>query len=165
MAFFLFDVQFILFLFCAMNRWVLSLVPAPLTTSLVSTLLTTFAYITRSLGGKGGYGGGARVGWVGLRQGLIRTCCPMACTPFGATQWRSATRGCPVARPTGLLAAPGPCGGTRGREMPPSRYVWRRCGQGTGGHWRGGGGGGLSWRRSALGPAGGGYLDLLVPPR
>ena len=75
-------------------------------------------------------GAGGALGWVGLGQGLIRTRCPTACAPFGATQWGSAIRGCPVARPTGLLTAPEPRGGTRGREMPPSRYVWRAYGQG-----------------------------------
>ena len=46
--------------------------------------------------------------------------------------------GCPVARPAGLMTAPVPRGGTRGREMPPCLCVWGAraacaCGAGVGG--------------------------------
>ena len=48
------------------------------------------------------------LGWVGLGQGLIRTRCPSVGALFSATRWGYATRGCPVARPTGRWTAPKP---------------------------------------------------------
>ena len=63
-------------------------------------------------------------GWVGLgwvkaspgRQPTVRTAFP------AGPDW-AAIPGCPVTRPTGLLTAPRPRSGARGREMPPSLCV------------------------------------------
>ena len=66
-------------------------------------------------------GGG---GWVGLGQGLIRTSGTTDIALLCASQLVRRVHGCPVSRPTGLMTAPVPCGGTRGREMPPCLCVW-----------------------------------------
>ena len=66
-------------------------------------------------------GGG---GWVGLGQGLIRTSGTTDIALPCASQLVRRVHGCPVSRPTGLMTAPVPRGGTRGREMPPCLCVW-----------------------------------------
>ena len=73
-------------------------------------------------------------GWVGLAQGLIRTSGTTDVTLLCASQLVRLVHGCPVSRPTGLMTAPVPRGGTRGREMPPCLCVWgARLGGGGGG--------------------------------
>ena len=59
------------------------------------------------------------LGWVGLGQGLIRSPQPPVCALTRASPLGRGNRGCPVSRPSGLLTAPVPRGGTREREMPP----------------------------------------------
>ena len=81
-------------------------------------------------------GGGG--GWVGLGQGLIRTSGTMDVALPCASLLVRRVLGCPVARPAGLMTAPVPRGGTRGREMPPCLCVWGAraacaCGAGAGG--------------------------------
>ena len=63
-------------------------------------------------------------GWVGLGQGLIRTSGTTDIALPCASQLVRRVHGCPVSRPTGLMTAPVPRGGTRGREMPPCLCVW-----------------------------------------
>ena len=63
-------------------------------------------------------------GWVGLGQGLIRTSGTIDIALPCASQLVRRVHGCPVSRPTGLMTAPVPRGGTRGREMPPCLCVW-----------------------------------------
>ena len=72
------------------------------------------------------------LGWVKASPGRLPTV--RAAFPAGP-DW-AAVPGCPVTRPTGLLTAPRPRGGARGREMPPCLCVCALvC-------LRGGGGGG-----------------------
>ena len=66
-----------------------------------------------------GQGGG--VG--GLGRGLFRTPGPAVCARTCATRLGRTIRGCPVTRAAGLLTAPVPRGGTRGRGMPPCLCV------------------------------------------
>ena len=68
--------------------------------------------------------GGGDGGWVGLGQGLIRTSGTTDIALPCASQLVRRVHGCPVSRPTGLMTAPVPRGGTRGREMPPCLCVW-----------------------------------------
>ena len=63
--------------------------------------------------------GGVGLGWVKASPGRLPTV--RAAFPAGP-DW-AAVPGCPVTRPTGLLTAPRPCGGARGREMPPCLCV------------------------------------------
>ena len=67
----------------------------------------------------GPLGGGAGLGWVKASPGRLPTV--RAAFPAGP-DW-AALPGCPVTRPTGLLTAPRPRGGARGREMPPCLCV------------------------------------------
>ena len=63
-------------------------------------------------------------GWVGL--GLVKASpgrLPTVRAAFPAGPDWAAVPGCPVTRPTGLLTAPRPRGGARGREMPPCLCV------------------------------------------
>ena len=64
-------------------------------------------------------GGGVGLGWVKASPGRLPTV--RAAFPAGP-DW-AAVPGCPVTRPTGLLTAPRPRGGARGREMPPCLCV------------------------------------------
>ena len=64
-------------------------------------------------------GGWVGLGWVKASPGRLPTV--RAAFPAGP-DW-AAVPGCPVTRPTGLLTAPRPRGGTRGREMPPCLCV------------------------------------------
>ena len=59
------------------------------------------------------------LGWVKASPGRLPTV--RAAFPAGP-DW-AAVPGCPVTRPTGLLTAPRPRGGARGREMPPCLCV------------------------------------------
>ena len=70
------------------------------------------------------FGCGGGLGWVGLGQGLIRTSGTTDIALPCASQLVRRVHGCPVSRPTGLMTAPVPRGGTRGREMPPCLCVW-----------------------------------------
>ena len=63
--------------------------------------------------------GGVGLGWVKASPGRLPTV--RAAFPAGP-DW-AAVPGCPVTRPTGLLTAPRPRGGARGREMPPCLCV------------------------------------------
>ena len=89
----------------------------------------------------GGGGGGVGLDWVGsrphpdLRDHGRRPSLRVATGPVGSRL--------SVTRPTGLMTAPMPRGGTRGREMPPFLCVWgaRAGGLGRAG-WGGGGGAG-----------------------
>ena len=72
---------------------------------------------------RGGFFGDG-VGWVGLGQGLIRTSGTTDIALPCASQLVRRVHGCPVSRPTGLMTAPVPRGGTRRREMPPCLCVW-----------------------------------------
>ena len=75
--------------------------------------------------------GGVGLGWVKASPGRL----PTVRAAFPAGPDRAAVPGCPVTRPTGLLTAPRPRGGARGREMPPCLCVCALvC------LWRGGGG-------------------------
>ena len=76
------------------------------------------APVCASAGERGG------VGWVGLGQGLIRTSGTTDIALPCASQLVRRVHGCLVSRPTGLMTAPVPRGGTRGREMPPCLCVW-----------------------------------------
>ena len=77
-------------------------------------------------------GGVVGLGWVKASPGRL----PTVRAAFPAGPDRAAVPGCPVTRPTGLLTAPRPRGGARGREMPPCLCVCALvC------LWRGGGGG------------------------
>ena len=64
----------------------------------------------------GPWGGWVGLGWVGRRP--HPTAAPMVGVRTCATRLDWPIRSCPVARPAGLLTAPVPRGGTRGREMP-----------------------------------------------
>ena len=76
-------------------------------------------------------GGWVGLGWVKASPGRL----PTVRAAFPAGPDRAAVPGCPVTRPTGLLTAPRPRGGARGREMPPCLCVCALvC------LWRGGGG-------------------------
>ena len=66
-----------------------------------------------------GWGGWVGLGWVKASPGRLPTV--RAAFPAGP-DW-AAVPGCPVTRPTGLLTAPRPRGGARGREMPPCLCV------------------------------------------
>ena len=75
-----------------------------------------------ALGGYGalGMGGGwVGLGWIKASPGRLPTV--RAAFPAGP-DW-AAVPGCPVTRPAGLLTAPRPRGGARGREMPPRLCV------------------------------------------
>ena len=87
----------------------------------------------------GGVGtcGGRGLGWVGLGQGLIRTSGTTDVALPCASQLVRWVLGCPVSRPTGLMTAPVPRGGTRGREMPPYLCVWGARAAGGCGAWTG----------------------------
>ena len=61
-----------------------------------------------------GGGGVVGLGWVKASSGCLPTV--RAAFPAGP-DWAAIPR-CPVTRPTGLLTAPRPRGGARGREMP-----------------------------------------------
>ena len=140
-------------------------------------------------GGGGGIGGGVQGGgdgggWVGLGQALIRTSRTMDVALPCASLLVRRVLGCPVARPAGLMTAPVPRGGTRGREMPPCLCVWGAraacvCGAGAGGATRHVGshgsaapgpapvlfvslGGVLDWAQSPVPGSGGGSV-LPVP--
>ena len=63
--------------------------------------------------------GGVGLGWVKASPGRLPTV--RAAFPAGP-DWAAVPR-CPVTRPTGLLTAPRPRGGARGREMPPCLCV------------------------------------------
>ena len=63
-------------------------------------------------------------GLVGLGQGLIRTSGTTDIALPCVSQLVRRVHGCPVSRPTGLMTAPVPRGGTRRREMPPCLCVW-----------------------------------------
>ena len=77
-------------------------------------------------------GGGVGLGWVKASPGRLPTV--RAAFPAGP-DW-AAVPGCPVTRPTGLLTAPRPRGGARGREMPPCLCVCALvCLRGGGGLW------------------------------
>ena len=76
-------------------------------------------------------------GWVGLGQGLIRTSGTADVALPCASQLVRWVLGCPVSRPTGLMSAPVPRGGTRGREMPPYLCVWGARAAGGCGAWTG----------------------------
>ena len=79
--------------------------------------------------------GGVGLGWVKASPGRL----PTVRAAFPAGPDRAAVPGCPVTRPTGLLTAPRPRGGARGREMPPCLCVCALvC------LWRGGGGGAVA---------------------
>ena len=60
-------------------------------------------------------GGWVGLGWVKASPGRL----PTVRAAFPAVPHWAAVLGCPVTRPTGLLTAPRPRGGARGREMPP----------------------------------------------
>ena len=77
------------------------------------------------------------LGWVGLGQGLIRTSGTTDVALPCASQLVRWVLGCPVSRPTGLMTAPVPRGGTRGREMPPYLCVWGARAAGGCGAWTG----------------------------
>ena len=62
---------------------------------------------------------GVGLGWVKASHGRLPTV--RAAFPAGP-DW-AAVPGCPVTRPTGLLTAPRPRGGARGRVMPPCLCV------------------------------------------
>ena len=64
-------------------------------------------------------GGWVGLGWVKASSGRLPTV--RAAFPAGP-DW-AAIPGCPVTGPTGLLTAPKPRGGARGREMPPCLCV------------------------------------------
>ena len=82
-----------------------------------------------SLDGEGGWVG---LGWVKASPGRLPTV--RAAFPAGP-DW-AAVPGCPVTRPAGLLTAPRPRGGARGREMPPCLCVCALvCLRGGGGLW------------------------------
>ena len=84
---------------------------------------------------------GVGLGWVKASPGRL----PTVRAAFPAGPDRAAVPGCPVTRPTGLLTAPRPRGGARGREMPPCLCVCALvC------LWRGGGGGGVAHLLAAL---------------
>ena len=68
---------------------------------------------------KSGGGVGVGLGWVKASPGRLPTV--RAAFPAGP-DW-AAVPGCPVTRPAGLLTAPRPRGGARGREMPPCLCV------------------------------------------
>ena len=75
---------------------------------------------------------GVGLGWVKASPGRLPTV--RAAFPAGP-DW-AAVPGCPVTRPTGLLTAPRPRGGARGREMPPCLCVCALvCLRGGGGLW------------------------------
>ena len=79
-----------------------------------------------------GGGGWVGLGWVKASPGRLPTV--RAAFPAGP-DW-AAVPGCPVTRPTGLLTAPRPRGGARGREMPPCLCVCALvCLRGGGGLW------------------------------
>ena len=80
---------------------------------------------------------GGEGGWVGLGQGLIRTSGTTDVALPCASQLVRWVLGCPVSRPTGLMTAPVPRGGTRGREMPPYLCVWGARAAGGCGAWTG----------------------------
>ena len=63
--------------------------------------------------------GGVGLGWVQASLGRL----PTVRAAFPAGPDGAAVPGCPVTRPTGLLTAPRPRGGARGREMPPCLCV------------------------------------------
>ena len=73
--------------------------------------------------------GGFGLVWVKACAGRLGPRSALACVPTGLG---SPNRGCPVPRPAGLLTAPVPRGGTRGREMPPCWCVWRARGRRAG---------------------------------
>ena len=76
--------------------------------------------------------GGVGLGWVKASPGRLPTV--RAAFPAGP-DW-AAVPGCPVTRPAGLLTAPRPRGGARGREMPPCLCVCALvCLGGGGGLW------------------------------
>ena len=76
--------------------------------------------------------GGVGLGWVKASPGRLPTV--RAAFPAGP-DW-AAVPGCPVTRPAGLLTAPRPRGGARGREMPPCLCVCALvCLRGGGGLW------------------------------
>ena len=83
------------------------------------------------------YTPGGGLGWVGLGQGLIRTSGTTDVALPCASQLVRWVLGCPVSRPTGLMTAPVPRGGTRGREMPPYLCVWGARAAGGCGAWTG----------------------------
>ena len=64
-------------------------------------------------------GGWVGLGWVKASPGGL----PTVRAAFPAGPDRAAVPGCPVTRPTGLLTAPRPRGGARGREMRPCLCV------------------------------------------
>ena len=76
-----------------------------------------------------GEGGVVGLGWVKASPGRLPTV--RAAFPAGP-DW-AAVPGCPVTRPTGLLTAPRPRGGARGREMPPCLCVCALVSLGGGG--------------------------------
>ena len=67
------------------------------------------------LGNRGGVG----LGWVKASPSRL----PTVCAAFPAGPDSAAVPGRPVTRPTGLLTAPRPHGGARGREMLPCLCV------------------------------------------
>ena len=86
----------------------------------------------------GGGGGGVVPGggWVGL--GWVKASprrLPTVRAAFPAGPDWAAVPGCPVTRPAGLLTAPRPRGGARGREMPPCLCVCALVCLGGGGLW------------------------------
>ena len=91
-------------------------------------------------------GGVVGLGWVKASPGRLPTV--RAAFPAGP-DW-AAVPGCPVTRPTGLLTAPRPRGGARGREMPPClcvcALVCLRGGGGGGRPPKEGGWGGMGFR-------------------
>ena len=82
----------------------------------VNWLVLAAACCVRGLVSGGGWVG---LGWVKASPGRLPTV--RAAFPAGP-DW-AAVPGCPVTRPTGLLTAPRPRGGARGREMPPCLCV------------------------------------------
>ena len=81
--------------------------------------------VSRVGGGEIAKGGGLQGGgWVGLGQGLIWTSGTTDIALPCASQLVRRVHSCPVSRPTGLMTAPVPRGGTRRREMPPCLCVW-----------------------------------------
>ena len=77
-------------------------------------------------------GRGVGLGWVKASPGRL----PTVRRAFPAGPDWAAVPGCPVTRPAGLLTAPRPRGGARGREMPPCLCVCALvCLGGGGGLW------------------------------
>ena len=128
-------------LFCSIVYWMVGLSPVffdfvmfMLTIFLTKQAMNSFFKVRLPSSCPPGAEGGG-LGWLGWikaspgRQPMVRAAFP------AGPDW-VAVPGCPVTRPTGLLTAPRPCGGARGREMPPCLCVCALvCLRGGGGLW------------------------------